>query len=68
MPSIVICEPVRTPVGAFRGVFSGLTAAELATSVLTSLLARTGLGAENVDDLVLGHCYPSGESPAVPNR
>ena len=61
MPSIVICEPV----GAFRGVFSGLTAAELATSVLTSLLARTGLGAGDVDDLVLGHCYPSGESPAI---
>jgi acetyl-CoA C-acetyltransferase len=62
---VVICEPVRTPVGRFGGVFAGLSAADLATSALTSLLARTGLGEGDVDDVVLGHCYPSGEAPAI---
>jgi acetyl-CoA C-acetyltransferase len=62
---VVICEPVRTPVGRFGGVFAGLSAADLATSALTSLLARTGLGEGDVDDVVLGHCYPNGEAPAI---
>jgi acetyl-CoA C-acetyltransferase len=62
---VVICEPVRTPVGRFGGVFSRLSAADLATSALTSLLARTGLGEGDVDDVVLGHCYPNGEAPAI---
>ncbi|HXT43808.1 MAG TPA: acetyl-CoA C-acetyltransferase [Pseudonocardiaceae bacterium] len=65
MVDVVICEPVRTPVGRFGGVFAGLSAADLATSALTSLLARTGLGEGDVDDVVLGHCYPSGEAPAI---
>jgi acetyl-CoA C-acetyltransferase len=62
---VVICEPVRTPVGRFGGVFARLNAADLATSALTSLLARTGLGEGDVDDVVLGHCYPNGEAPAI---
>ena len=65
MTDVVICEPVRTPVGRFGGVFAGLRAADLATSVLASLLARTGLGDGDVDDVVLGHCYPNGEAPAI---
>jgi acetyl-CoA C-acetyltransferase len=47
---VVICEPVRTPVGSFRGVFAGVSAVELATSALVSLLQRTGLGEGDVDD------------------
>ncbi|HYZ35159.1 MAG TPA: acetyl-CoA C-acetyltransferase [Pseudonocardiaceae bacterium] len=65
MVDVVICEPVRTPVGRFGGVFAGLSAADLATSALTSLLTRTGLGEGDVDDVVLGHCYPNGEAPAI---
>jgi acetyl-CoA C-acetyltransferase len=65
MIDVVICEPVRTPVGRFGGVFAGLGAADLATSALTSLLARTGLREGDVDDVVLGHCYPNGEAPAI---
>jgi acetyl-CoA C-acetyltransferase len=62
---VVICEPVRTAVGRFGGVFSSLSAADLATSALTSLMQRTGLGEGDVDDVVLGQCYANGESPAI---
>ena len=65
MRSVVICEPVRTPVGRFGGVLSRLTAAELATTTLRSLVQRTRLEEGSVDDVVLGHCYPSGEAPAI---
>src|SRR4051794_8840228 len=65
MNDVVICEPVRTPVGRFGGALAAVTATELATVTLTELLRRTGLGEGDVDDVVLGHCYPSGEAPAI---
>ncbi|RZT28037.1 acetyl-CoA C-acetyltransferase [Kribbella sp. VKM Ac-2569] len=62
---MVICEPIRTPVGRFGGALSALSAADLATVALTELVRRTGLGEGDVDDVVLGQCYPNGEAPAV---
>src|SRR3954449_2392440 len=65
MDDVVICSPLRTPVGRFGGVFAGLSANELAASALRTLADRTGLGEGEVDDVVLGHCNPSGENPAI---
>ena len=50
---VVVCDPVRTPVGVDGGVFATLTAADLATQALQGLIARTGLGEGDVDDVVL---------------
>ena len=65
MNDVVICEPVRTPVGRFGGALASLSAVDLATVTLTELVRRTGLGEGDVDDVVLGQCYPNGESPAI---
>ncbi|GAB2963694.1 acetyl-CoA C-acetyltransferase [Amycolatopsis acidiphila] len=65
MREVVICDPVRTPVGVDGGMFSGLTAADLATQALRGLMSRTGLGEGDVDDVVLGYCYPTSEAPAI---
>ncbi|MEV4263441.1 acetyl-CoA C-acetyltransferase [Kribbella sp. NPDC049584] len=65
MSDVVICEPIRTPVGRFGGALSTLSAADLATAALTELVRRTGLGEGDVDDVVLGQCYPNGEAPAI---
>ncbi|WP_225978692.1 acetyl-CoA C-acetyltransferase [Gandjariella thermophila] len=65
MSDVVICEPIRTPVGRFGGALAGVSAAELATTLLRELIRRTGLQAGDVDDVVLGHCYPNGEAPAI---
>lgn len=65
MTDVVICEPLRTPVGRFGGALASLSAADLATAVLTELVRRTGLREGDVDDVVLGQSYPNGESPAV---
>lgn len=62
---VVICEPVRSPVGRMGGALASLRAADLATQVLRALLDRTGLGEGDVDDVVLGNAYPSGEDPAL---
>jgi acetyl-CoA C-acetyltransferase len=62
---IVICSPLRTPVGRMGGALAPLSATQLATLVLRELVRRTGLGEGDVDDVVLGQGYPSGESPAI---
>ncbi|MGW6730135.1 acetyl-CoA C-acetyltransferase [Nocardia sp. NPDC055029] len=65
MPEAVICEPLRTPVGRFGGVFEDIAPQELAATVITELIARTGLVAEAVDDVILGQSAPNGEAPAI---
>jgi acetyl-CoA C-acetyltransferase len=61
----VICEPVRTPIGRYGGMFKSLTAVELGVAALKGLLERTGIPPESVQDVILGHCYPSSEAPAI---
>jgi acetyl-CoA C-acetyltransferase len=61
----VICEPVRTPIGRYGGMFKSQTAVDLGVAALTGLLERTGVPPESVQDVILGHCYPSSEAPAI---
>jgi acetyl-CoA C-acetyltransferase len=65
MREVVICEPVRTPIGRYGGVFTSLTAVDLGVAALKGLLGRTGIPVDAVNDVVLGHCYPSSEAPAI---
>ena len=65
MSSAVICEPVRTPIGRYGGMFTSVSVVDLAVAALTGLLERTGLPADAVDDVILGHCYPNPEAPAL---
>jgi len=65
MSEAVICEPVRTPIGRYGGMFASLTAVELGVAALQGLLARTGVPVDAVEDVILGHCYPSMEAPAI---
>src|SRR5688500_7733789 len=61
----VICEPLRTPVGGFGGSLRDVTPQELAATVIRALMNRTGLPPESVDDVLLGHCYPTMDAPAI---
>jgi acetyl-CoA C-acetyltransferase len=61
----VICEPLRTAVGRFGGVFRDVPAAVLASTVIAEIVRRTGLRGEHVDDVLMGQCYPNGEAPAI---
>ncbi|CAJ1507485.1 acetyl-CoA C-acetyltransferase [[Mycobacterium] burgundiense] len=62
---VVICSPIRTPVGRMGGALAPLTAADLATVTLRALVQRTGLGDGDVDDVILGNGYANGEAPAI---
>lgn len=65
MRDLVICEPVRTPIGRYGAIFKSLTAVELGVTALKGLLDRTGIDPAAVEDFILGHCYPSSEAPAI---
>ena len=61
----VICEPVRTPIGRYGGMFGSLTAVDLGVAALKGLLEHTGVAPDAVEDVILGHCYPNSEAPAI---
>ncbi len=65
MRDAVICEPLRTPVGGFGGSMRDVPAQELAATVIRALMERTGLPPESVEDVLLGHCYPTMDAPAI---
>jgi acetyl-CoA C-acetyltransferase len=62
---IVICEPVRTPLGDYGGALRNVSAHALATTVIRAVLERTGLPPDTVDDVLLGNCYPTMDAPAL---
>jgi acetyl-CoA C-acetyltransferase len=61
----VICEPVRTPIGRYGGMFSALTAVDLGVAALKGLLDRSGVSPDLVEDVILGHCNGNSEAPAI---
>ncbi|MGB3885987.1 acetyl-CoA C-acetyltransferase [Gordonia sp. (in: high G+C Gram-positive bacteria)] len=65
MRDVVICEPVRTPIGRCGGALKTLSAAELGEIALRGLLDRTGVEPHLIDDVILGHVYPTSEAPAI---
>jgi acetyl-CoA C-acetyltransferase len=63
---VVILAARRTPVGAFQGVFSGVTAPQLGSVAIKAALADSGLAASDVDEVIMG-CVLSaglGQAPA----
>jgi acetyl-CoA acyltransferase len=61
MRDAVICAAVRTPVGRRGGGLSGVHAVDLAATVLTALVERTGLDPVVVDDVFWGCVSQVGE-------
>lgn len=65
MRRAAIVSPLRTAVGKYGGALLPLQAKDLAATVISALIEKTGLDSAKVDDVVMGHGYPSGECPAI---
>ena len=65
MREAVICEPIRTPIGRYGGMFKARSAVDLGVTALKGLLERTELAPDAVQDVILGHCYPNSDAPAI---
>jgi acetyl-CoA C-acetyltransferase len=59
--SIVIASAARTAVGSFNGAFANIPAHELGAAAVKASLARAGVEAAEVDEVILGQVLPAGE-------
>jgi len=59
--AIVIASAARTPVGSFNGSFATVSAHELGAVVIREALARAGVKAAEVDEVILGQVLQAGQ-------
>ncbi len=57
---IVLCHPVRTPIGKFGGSLKDIAAADLGALVVGELLRRSGLAPDKVASVVFGNVIQAG--------
>lgn len=66
MEDIVIVSAARTAVGKFGGTLATTPATELGAAVIKALLARTGLGVDQIGEVIMGQVLAAGvgQNPA----
>lgn len=65
MRRAAIVAPVRTPVGAFGGVFRSVPAEDLAAAVIRAVVDRSAIDPARIDDVVFSQAYPNSEAPCI---
>lgn len=63
---VYIISAVRTPLGSFGGKLSGLTAVELGSTAIKGALAKSGVAADQVQEVFMGNVISAnlGQAPA----
>lgn len=61
---IVIVGAARTPMGAFQGDFSNLSAAELGAVAIRAAVERANLEPSHVNEVLFGNCLMAGQGQA----
>lgn len=64
MDPIVIVSAARTPMGGLAGDLSGATAAELGAVAIRAAVARAGIAAEAVEEVIMGCVLSAGQGQA----
>ncbi len=66
MTDVVISSACRTPIGAFQGALSGLSAAELGAIAVKEAVKRAGIDGGKVERAFMGNVLPAamGQAPA----
>ena len=57
---IVIVNGARTPMGGFQGCFATVTAPELGAIAIKEAVARAGLQADDIQEVIMGCVLPAG--------
>ncbi|HEX7025154.1 MAG TPA: acetyl-CoA C-acetyltransferase [Gemmatimonadales bacterium] len=60
----VILSACRTPIGKYLGGLSSFTAPQLGALVIREAVARSGVGAADIDDVIMGHVLQGGAGQA----
>ncbi|MBB64844.1 MAG: acetyl-CoA C-acyltransferase [Waddliaceae bacterium] len=64
MKDVVILGYARTPYGAFQGALSSLSATRLGAAAIQSALERSGVQADQVDEVIMGNVLTCGVGQA----
>lgn len=66
MTEVVIVAACRTALGNFSGALAKVSAPELGATVIRALLEKTGVGADQVSEVILGNVLTAGlgQNPA----
>ena len=62
--NIVITGMARTPMGAFQGTLKDASCAELGAASIRAALERSGVGADEVSETIMGCVLPAGQGQA----
>lgn len=60
MTEVVLCNPVRTAIGAYNGALKGIAATELGANVVRAVVERSGIAADQVSSVILGNVVQAG--------
>ena len=60
MTDVVIVSAARTPVGSFNGALASLAAHDLGKIAIEAAIARAGIAAADVDEVILGQVLQAG--------
>jgi acetyl-CoA C-acetyltransferase len=60
MPDIVIVSGARTPMGGFQGCLSSVCATDLGAAAIRAAVARAGIDAADVEEVIMGCVLPAG--------
>ncbi len=61
---VVIAGAARTPMGGFQGDLKDVAAPELGAAAIRAALARSGVAAEDVEEVIFGCVLPAGQGQA----
>ncbi|MGG4461224.1 acetyl-CoA C-acetyltransferase [Brevibacillus sp. HB1.2] len=65
MEQVVIAAAGRTPIGTFGGVLKDVSARKLGETVIRGVMARSGLEASLIDEVILGNCIQRTDEPNI---
>jgi 3-oxoadipyl-CoA thiolase len=61
MAEAYVIDPIRTPMGAYRGALAGVRPDDLAAHTIAAVVERTGVDPERIVDVYFGAANQSGE-------
>ena len=68
MERVAVVSAVRTPIGGYMGAFKDVPAYDLVAAVLNEAVKKAKVNPEEVEDVIFGQCYQSGEYVNIARR
>jgi acetyl-CoA C-acetyltransferase len=65
MSDVVILSGIRTPMGAFQGELSGMSAPQLGAGAIAAAVARAGIKPADVSETLMGNVLSAGREAAI---